>query len=175
MQKSELFWRLFILMTLGMVLSGIGLWMTEPAVITNNETPNRTSSSGDTISYSGVQLLPEGVDANSDPCHLQLADTWPSLFGPPALGTVVQFDCDGNVVYMDESIISASWDVKNTGEWNVESEYTINELTFEYENPGLLHSGLFFMPCCLSTVLSLVAFFGMIIASRREDTVVLEP
>ena len=175
MQKSELFWQFFVLMVLAMVISGIGLWVTEPAVITKNETLNRTSSSSDTISYSGVQLLPKGVDANSYPCHLQLVDTQFALFGEPALGTVVQFDCDGNVVYMDESIISASWDVKNTGEWNVESEYTINKLTFEYENPGLLHRGLFFMPCCLSTVLSLVAFFGMIIASRLEDTVVLEP
>jgi|GEM_PF-4085286 len=175
MQKSELFWQFFVLMVLAMVISGIGLWATEPAVITKTETPNRTSSSSETISYSGVQLLPKGVDVNSDPCHLQLVDTQFALFGEPALGTVVQFDCDGNVVYMDESIISASWDVKSNGEWNVESEYTINKLTFEYENPGLLHRDLFFMPCCLSTVLSLVAFIGMIIASRLEDTVVLEP
>lgn len=175
MEKSELFWRIFLLSVTVMVLSGIGSLATNPPVIESTKQIYDRSSKDSVYVYEGIQLLPNGVDPDSDACDLELADTRLTLFGPAALGTMVRFDCTGNPVYKHDSIRVATWDVEADGNWYVESEEPMDEITFEHENPSILNSGHFFTPCCLSSGLTPIAFLAMVISSRLEDKVVLEP
>lgn len=175
MEKSELFWRTFLLSVTVMILSGIGTLATSPPVIESTKQIDDRSSKDSVYVYEGIQLLPDGVDPDSDACDLELADTSFRLFGAPSLGTLVRFECTGNPAYRHDSILVATWDVEADGTWYVESSEPINEITFEHENPSILNSGHFFTPCCLSSGLTPIAFLAMVISSRLEDRVMLEP
>ena len=174
MEKSELFWRTFLLSVTVMALSGIGSLATNPPVIESTKRIDDTSSNDNVYTYEGIQLVPDGVAHEFDTCHLELADTSFGLFGPSALGTMVRFDCTGNPVYRHDSIRVATWDVEADGNWYVESYEPMDKITFEHENPSILHSSHFFALCCLSSGLTPIAFLAMVIASRQEDRVTLE-
>lgn len=174
MEKSELFWKIFLLSVTVMVLSGIGSLATNPPVIESTKQIYDMSSNDNVYTYEGIQSLPDGVGPESDTCHLVLADTKLTLFGPAALGNMVRFDCTGNPAYKHDSIRVATWDVEADGNWYVESEEPMDEITFEHENPSILNSGHFFIPCCLSSGLTPIAFLAMVISSRQEDMVMLE-
>ena len=175
MEKSELFWRTFLLSITVMILSGIGTLATNPPVIESTEQIYDRSSNDNVYVYEGIQLLPDGVDPESDTCHLELEDTRFVLFGSAPLGTMVRFECTGNPAYRHDSIRVATWDVETDGNWYVESYEHIDEIKFEHENPSILNSGHFFTTCCLSSGLTPIAFLAMVISSRLEDRVMLEP